>query len=132
MQRACDSCGEEYEARRPSSRFCSTRCRVRAQRGAVQRPPEPIAEPRQATSGVTGATWAALEAAGRVDTPLGQAAMVLAARVDAGVDTGSGLASLARELRATLDAATRGAQAAVDPLDELRARRDGKSRAAAG
>jgi hypothetical protein len=29
MIRNCDTCGEKYEAQRPQSRFCSTKCRVK-------------------------------------------------------------------------------------------------------
>lgn len=78
------------------------------------------------------AVEAALEAAGRVGHPLAEVAVVLAARIDANVegavDTGSALASVARELRATLEAATASA-APPDVVDELRARREARLRA---
>lgn len=60
-----------------------------------------------------------LEAVGRLDSVLGQVALLLAGRIDVGVETGSGMASLTRELRATMQAATAGA-AGVDRLGELR------------
>jgi len=41
-------------------------------------------------------------------------------------DTGSGTASLSKELRSVMAAALRDAPAAGDPIDELRARRDRK------
>lgn len=54
--------------------------------------------------------------------------MTLAHRIASAMatETGAGLAALAKEFRASMDAATANAQQAADPIDELRARRDGK------
>lgn len=62
----------------------------------------------------------------RQDTPLGRTALALAARLDAGQDSGASMAALAKQLRETLSAATDGAKVAADPLDELRRRREAK------
>jgi glycerate-2-kinase len=87
-------------------------------------PVEPVAE---VAGPVTAATLKELNAAERAGTALGESALALARRVDgAARDSGASLASLARELRATLAEALRDAAAAADPLDELRARRDRK------
>jgi hypothetical protein len=65
--------------------------------------------------------------AGRLDTPLGQAAMLLSRRLDAAVrEPGMGMAALVREHRVTLEEALKGAQSAASPLNELMARRDRK------
>jgi hypothetical protein len=65
-----------------------------------------------------------LDVAGRGASALGQAALLLAERIDAGTDTGSVVAALSRELRATLEAATRAASPRrPDRVDELRQRR---------
>ena len=122
MQRACDSCGQQYETKRATSRFCGERCKKRAQRGHVidmrdTRPATPV------VTGLTAATRSELEEAGRAETALGQAALALAARIESGADTGSAVASLTREGRATLEAATANAARAASPLDELRSRR---------
>ena len=69
---------------------------------------------------MTSATLAELEAVGRVDHPAGQAALVLARRLDAGMDTGSALAALAREHGARLEAATAGTKSQVSALDRAR------------
>jgi hypothetical protein len=71
------------------------------------------------------ATKVELEAAGRLDSVLGQQALRLAQQMS-GFETGGGMAALSRELRATMAEATRGAAVAADPLDELKARRDAK------
>lgn len=154
MQRACDSCGGKYEAKTARSRFCGERCRKRAQRtrpdavvrqlpvkgakrGSRKAPKgsEQVAapaSPKPVEGPVLVSTRKTLEDAGRLDTPMGQAAMVLAARLDFCLrDTGSAVASLARELRSTLDAATAGANRVGSPTDrmrdELRERREAKS-----
>jgi hypothetical protein len=123
--RSCDVCDRQYDAKRPSSRFCGATCRKRNQRS-----PEPAAAPAlfvAPASGLSAATAAELEAAGRLETSLGQAALVLARRVDGGDrEPGSALASLVREHRASLAEALRGAQQAASPLDEVKARRDRK------
>jgi len=122
MRRACDACGAKYEAKRATSRYCSSRCRTRASRGTVTALRKQPAPPPP-TGTVRASTLAALTDAGRVDTPLGQTALVLAERLDSRADTGSAIASVAKQLQATLEAATANATLAVNPLDELRARR---------
>lgn len=68
-----------------------------------------------------------LEEAGRLDTIRGQAALVLARRLDSRtMDTGSAVAAVVRQLDATVEAAVAGAHMAADPVDELRRRRDEK------
>jgi hypothetical protein len=118
--RTCPVDGTDMSARRPSAKYCSDRCKKRAQRGGTV-----VALPPAPTGPVTvrASVLADLEAAGRVDTPLGQTALVLAERLDARADTGSAIASVAKQLQATLEAATSDATLAVNPLDELRARR---------
>jgi hypothetical protein len=70
---------------------------------------------------VPTATRTALESAGRLDTPAGQAALALAGRLDLGNDdTGSSVASVAKEFRATLAEALAGAVVELDALDDLK------------
>lgn len=128
MRRACDSCGREYVAKRSSSRFCSDRCRKRAQRapGGSLTPAValPVTGPPVA---LVAAVRRELESADRLDTVLGQQALDLARRVeDSSGETGAGLASLSKELRTVMTAAMAGVETAASPLDELRARRDRK------
>lgn len=125
--RSCDVCGRTYDAKRPSSRFCGATCRKRHQRSpgvaAVPAPTVLAAAP----GGLHAATHAELEAADRLETALGAAALALASRVDSGsAEQGSAFAALVREHRAALAEALRGANPAANPLDELKARRDRK------
>ena len=130
MQRACDSCRTLYTAKSPLSRYCSSRCAKRAQRTGLARSAQGaamIAEPPAATQEVEAVVRLALKDAGRLSTPLGQVALALARRLDSpSGDTGAGLASLAKQLAATLAAVTADVRPADDLLDELRARRDRK------
>ncbi len=125
------ACGVKFDARNPRAKFCSDRCRKRAQRGgevvALPMPTreEPPAEPDM--GGVERTTRAALTEAGRIETPMGQACLALAHRIDfPGLDTGSALAALVARLESSLSVATRGAGATSAPnalRDELAARR---------
>lgn len=125
--RRCDVCNESYEAKRLNSRFCSAKCRKRNQRNPASppAPPTPLPAVTVDEDSILTTTRAELEAAGRLGTPLGQVAVRLAARLDADLrESGMGVAAIVREHRATLAEAVKGAQAAADPVDELRERRD--------
>lgn len=128
--RNCDGCGRSYEAKRATSKFCSSDCRVRAHRQPKSAPSATVvlpAQPTPPTSAVAAATRAALDEAGRSETALGAATLALAARIDDGSrEPGSAFAALVREHRAALAEALRGANQVANPLDELRARRDQK------
>ncbi len=130
MQRSCGSCRTLYTAKSPLSRYCSSRCAKRAQRTGLSRSaaePAVVAVVPSGTGAVEAAVREALEAAGRLSTPLGQTAVVLAHRLDApGGESGSALASVAKQLALTLTAATSDVRPADDLLTELRARRDRK------
>jgi hypothetical protein len=126
------ACGAEFDARNPRAKYCSDRCRKRAQRGGggevVALPTPPLDEPEpERGGGVERTTRAALTEAGRIETPMGQACLALARRIDfPGPDTGSALAALVARLESSLSVATRGAGATSAPnalRDELAARR---------
>jgi hypothetical protein len=130
MQRPCDVCGESYEAKRATSKYCSDRCKMRKARGAVtaaEAESIPTLVPDHTEGPVTESALVTLRAAERVDSPLGQAALALARRVDLNRDTGAGLAALVKQFEATLGAATanvKSEQSALDKRrDELAARR---------
>lgn len=119
MERTCDVCGEQFEAKSKRAKYCSDRCRQRRHRGAgsvadVRTLPTP-------TATVEAQTRTKLEEVDRLDTPLGQAALVLARRLDDGIrETGAGLASLTKQFQATFEAATANVQQAQSPLDKAR------------
>jgi hypothetical protein len=130
----CVSCGSSFDAKNARAKYCSERCRKRVQRGgkvlelrADDGPARPSPPDGERLGPVATATHAALTEAERLATPLGAAALALAARLDQpGTDTGSAVAALARQLEATLESATRGAGSASAPdqlRDELAARR---------
>jgi hypothetical protein len=127
MRRSCDLCGTEYEAKTVRSRYDTDLCRKRALRGVPRAAEVKDLPLQQAVEGLASAVRLELVAGDRQNTALGRAALALAARIDAQQDTGSGVASLARELRATLTAALAGVAAADSPVvqmrDELAARR---------
>lgn len=121
------TCGAEFQAKDPRARYCSDRCRKRVQRSGATVIDLPTPPAPTAPLGVESSTLAALDAAGRTDTPMGQAALVLARRLDApGLDMGSAVAAVTRQLSLTLTEALRGAGRASGPQvlsDELAARR---------
>lgn len=125
MQRACDSCGQRYEAARSTSKFCSPTCRQRSKRSGGVVPLRQVEQPAEPLSAVT-VTRRALEDAERLNTPAGVNALLLAAKLDAGGDTGSAMAALSKQHLAALAEATKGVKALADPIDELRRRRDAK------
>lgn len=130
MRKYCDSCGAEFDSKRPAGKYCSDRCRKRHQRNPdlspAPRPADPAetdAEPAQGP--VMTSTLERLHAAGVGGEPVAQACLALARRIDQSMtETGSAVASLVREYRASLGDALGGAEQAVDPVDELRSRRE--------
>ena len=135
MQRKCATCGKTYQAARPNSKYCKPGCRVRAHRSPKKSPepvvlslPELLAGLGSAKTSwpLTDAAARELEAAGRLDTVFGQAALVLARRIESPMETGASIASMTKQLRETMADALKGAQQVADPLDEIRARRDSK------
>lgn len=150
MQATCEQCRDRFEAKRSTAKYCTTRCRTRATRAratraraqglpapaAVDRPaagaavPPASAPPPAADGGdvplLIAATISELVAAGRLGTTIGQQAVKLAERMVNRSETGSAVASLSKELRATMVEALKGTAQEADPIDELRARRDRK------
>lgn len=112
----CALCGEPFEAKRSTKRYCSASCRARASQGAT-----PVTDlPRPTANGVEAATRAELDAADRLDTALGQAALALARRVDSDRETGASAAAVTKEWRTVMTEALKGAGAAASPLDRAR------------
>ena len=110
-------CGVKFDARNPRAKYCSDRCRKRAQRGGeVVTLPMPAREEPPAELDMGG-----------IETPMGQACLAIARRIDQpGPDTGSALAALVARLESSLATATRGAGATSAPnalRDQLAARR---------
>lgn len=136
MKRSCAVCKEPFEAQRPQAKYCGTTCRTRAHRGGIARkrgtteaPPAPTME--RETSGLLDAVKAELEAARRTNTVAGQHALELANRIVNAPGMNTGVAALSKQLQNVLAEALRGSTGPqVNPLDELKARRDRKRTAA--
>jgi hypothetical protein len=125
MVRQCDVCSVEYLAKRRNSRFCSDRCRKRAQRGAatVTSQANVVEVAPEEPSPLVATVISESEAAGQLNSSLDQQAVLLAGRIGAPFDTGSSVAALSKELRAVMAKALEGAQLGAGPLVQLRARR---------
>ncbi len=123
MKIECEVCGRPFEAKRKDAKTCGATCRSNKRNQSS--PPE---SGEYRTNSLVAATRAELEAAGKVDTMLGQLAISLAGRMSG---TTTGLAALSRELRFVIEAAIgkrspSGTEAEGDYIDELRKRRDAK------
>lgn len=136
-------CGVEFEAKQPSARSCSAKCRKRASRAGLDLVPvpprtfEPVAEvPVQvperiaapeplATSEFEQATRDELEKVGQADSMLGQQVLIVARRMSSGTETGSALATLSKEHSRLMGALGAGVKH-VDPVDEVSRRREEK------
>ncbi len=123
MQRICDVCGRDFEAKRRDAKTCSATCRSNKRNTSA--PPD-VDE----TGGysLVDAIRSELEAAGKLNTSLGQLALVLARRISGET---TGVAALSKELSrvtaAAIGSATPGAsESDGDYIDELRKRRDAK------
>lgn len=124
MIRTCEHCSSEYPAKTVRSRYCSDRCRRRANyTGAARRRRDASSSPESRT--VVEAVRQALGGLGVLSTPRGQSALVLAERLDtASSESGAGLAALARQLDALVAAAlAESTGTEPDIVDQLRARR---------
>ena len=115
--RACRDCGTMLPA--PSGRG---RPRSRCE-GCAPRSAPVVLVPAGPDGTIAGAVKAELVAAGRDGSSLGLTALALAEQLDAGGETGSGMATLAKQLGVTLAQATKDAAVVASPLDELRERR---------
>lgn len=138
QERDCEACGRPIRARKLTARkrFCDRVTCVRARARSRQRahradgpdlalvPPPGVEVPTQIPTMVE-ATRHLLEENGKLTSPLGVNAMILAARLDDPAnDSASGLAALSRQHIAVLDAILDGADGAEDQLEKLRRQRE--------
>lgn len=131
--RNCLKCGNEFTAVRHTAKYCGATCRKRGERGTAVVHADTSSKqskPVDDVPKIVADTREVLAAAGKLDHPLGDTALILARSLtEAG--TQSGLAAASKELRAVLAELLGDVRPAADPVDELRARRDVK-RSAAG
>lgn len=140
MKRDCENCGEPFDAKRKTAKYCSGKCRVQAQRGTdsgtdsgtvvafgILPATAPDPPPVRGSVSLEAAARAELDAVGRAETLAGGVVLALARRIDsADDDTGSGFAALTKELRAALAVAVAGAEQEDDPVDQVRKQRERK------
>lgn len=131
MKRTCQDCAKDFDTRSSRQKFCSDQCRMRAhyKRSTGQKVVAlpSVAVQNVAPSDLVEVVRAELVKGRRETTPMGVLCLVLASQIAAGVESPSGLAQLSRELSARLAEALQFAEVAVDPIDELRARREARS-----
>lgn len=123
MSKACAKCGGPLPVqtgrgrRRTKCESCSP-SRVASPK-TTTRPKVPAS-----TKGLLAATRAELEAAGRESSHAGQAALLIAERVEFGENSGSAVAQMVRQLHDTMTRALADVTVEADPVDELRQRRE--------
>ena len=105
--------------RGPRRKMCERCSPSRARR--KEKPTATILESVE-IGGVVAATKAELQAAGALSSALGQSALALAEQIDSGTEKGAGLASLAKQHAALLQACAPKVQESVDPLQQILAR----------
>lgn len=132
--RICEYCAGEISPSKPrNTRYCSPECR-RNNSGDADRQPNrepdtvvthlPTAPTAPAGNPLVERVRGELEAAGRLDTVLGQQALAVAEAMSEA--RGTAAAALSKELRTVVAEAMKGVNAEVDPIDELKLRRDRK------
>lgn len=109
MKRRCVMCATEFEAKRPSARYCTDRCRQRAKRAGatVQAPEQPAAPGGEGKSGTAARAWLASNDVVAERTPAAADLLVVADAIDAATAGGqiqfvAALARQAAALRAEL------------------------------
>ena len=134
MKVSCLECQSLFEAKSRAATFCSGKCRQRAsvrdkeaRKEGQLAPVSAISPPDTAVSppesALVSTTRRELTDAGVVDTVPGQIALRLAQKLSQPGDTGSAMASLARQLSAAMAEALAGGEKKTDGLDELASRR---------
>lgn len=120
MTVTCGACGQPFEAKRSTAKYCDATCRQRA-----RRMPE-SAKVKAPQSSLGAVTERELTKVGKLDTVAGQQAMALARRLaNPAGETGSAVAALSRELSRLLASMQTGKES-VDEVEEARRKRDEK------
>ena len=124
--RQCATCGASIEGRNARARFCSDLCRARGRRDGLATPATVEPDVVAVAGRVTAATRAEVVELGVGGSALAEVALVLALQVDALADprTMPGLTREWRAAMAELRALTAVDAPVVNPLDELRRRRE--------
>jgi hypothetical protein len=120
MKRACDICGERYEAQRRTSKFCSARCRVR--NASRPKPDAPDAPAQPVAGGLYTRALLDYVELGVADSTSAQLALGLAARLDSPTASDASRAPLARQFAIVHAGLVGSVEDPNDPVEVLRAR----------
>lgn len=121
MQRPCDLCQTTYEAKRPQSRFCSTRCRTAWSRGTRPSAAESDRPGMQSTD-VASRVERELEGLGVAGRYEAGIVVGIARQLDSGVVQGTAYVSLSKEVDRRMDALRLLAERPDDPVVLIEAR----------
>lgn len=124
----CNQCGEPFEAKRSTAKYCGGRCRQQARRRAT---PAEAAAAAPNLPRIVELVTQELESLKKTDTVLGAQALELALRMTSMRDTGSAIAALSRELDRVMLRLRSGVAKQEDEVASARRRRDEKRRQAA-
>ena len=119
MQRACDLCGVEYEAKRKTSRFCNvpgSTCRARWAKGERPESPTPEDAPRMDSTDVASRVERELAALNVADRYEAGIVVGIARQLDSGLVQGTAYVSLSKEVDRRMDALRLLADRADDPV----------------
>lgn len=131
-------CGAEFDARRATAKYCSTKCRTRARRRrdvaaraeakAATETGTPDEAPQPVAFDVVAFTRSELQSAHKLETASGQQAMLVAHRLMGfgGIISGSETAALSKELSRLLTVLVGKGGQSADPIDEVRRKREEK------
>lgn len=120
MERACDLCGELYEAQRSTSRFHAPKCRVAWAKGA--RPAAELPPPPPPSTKVGDALAVELQQLGVAESYEGVVALGLARQLDNGTITGTAYVSLSKELDRRVESLRLKAERPDDPAKAIKDR----------
>jgi hypothetical protein len=105
VERTCEFCGDAFDAKRSTAKYCSATCRQRAKRDRAKKSAKESDAP-EAPQGLVASVRRDLESAGRADTFAGQLALQLAKRLTDPAE--SGISAMSKELRTVMAAAMDG------------------------
>lgn len=129
--KSCAQCGAPLPVQigRGRRRVKCATCSPPRRPAAAKRAPLAVL-PIAAGESLVDATLAELRAAGVESSALGQAAMLLARRIESGQDSGSAIAQMVKQWQDTITRATAAAEpVTVSLTDQLKARRDARRNA---
>lgn len=114
----CQACGKEFQGK-SNAKTCSSACRSRRMRNPKIAESEP-------SDALVEAVESELRNAGALDSRTGQQAIHIAKMMSGKFAVATGVASISKELDRLIRVAIEECELVVDPLDELRAKREAK------